>query len=343
MFKSVPAGIPRCGVAAESVSVTQVSSIDLSLAAGEATHAEHGVAVVGRPLPDSRARARSVLRACRPRQWSKNALLLAAPAAAGVLGHGTVVLRVLGALAAFCMLSSATYLLNDVRDVEQDRRHHRKHLRPIASGAVSEAFALRLAVALALAGLALAALVRLEFAAVGVGYLALTAAYSLWLRHVIVADMLVIAAGFVLRAVAGGAATGVGLSRWFLLVTSFGALFVVAGKRHAELFGRAHEVRGGATRTTLRLYSEPVLLAVLSAAAAGTIIAYALWATHRPEHGPWYEITIAPVVCWLARYALLVARGAGEAPEELILRDHALLALTLLWTALFLGGVYVGH
>jgi decaprenyl-phosphate phosphoribosyltransferase len=145
-----------------------------------------------------------------------------------------------------------------------------------------------------------------------------------------------------LRAVAGGAATGVGLSRWFLLVTSFGAIFVVAGKRHAELFGRARDARTGLTRATLRLYSEPALRAVLAAAALGTIVAYALWAFARPERGPWNEVTIVPVVLWLARYARLVLRGAGEAPEELILRDHALLGLTLGWAALFLGGVYVG-
>jgi decaprenyl-phosphate phosphoribosyltransferase len=267
-------------------------------------------------------------------------LLLAAPLAGGVISQGEVLARVLAAIVAFCMLSSATYLLNDVRDLEHDRRHHRKRSRPIASGALDVRTALVAAVVLALAGLTLAAAVRIQFAAVGCGYLALTALYSLCLRQVIVADILAIAAGFVLRAVAGGAATDVAPSRWFLVVTSCGAIFVVAGKRHAELFGR---VRDGFTRATLRRYSERALRGVLAGAAAGTVVAYAIWAFRRPEHGPWYEMTIIPVILWLSRYATLVVRGGGEAPEELILFDPPLLVLSVVWTALFLGGIYVGR
>jgi len=281
-----------------------------------------------------------LLRACRPRQWTKNGLLLAAPLAGGVLARPNDAVAAAGAIVAFCMLSSATYLLNDVRDVESDRRHHRKRLRPIAAGTLSIRTALASALVLAGGGLALAAAVRPVCALVGCGYLLLTAAYSLWLRHVVVADILAIAAGFVLRAAAGGAATDVAPSRWFLVVTSCAAIFVVAGKRHAELFGRA---RDGLTRATLRRYSERSLGAVLALAAAGTVAAYAVWAFRRPEHGPWYEATIVPVVLWLGRYAVLIIRGAGEAPEDLILADRALLALTMVWSALFLGGMYVGR
>jgi decaprenyl-phosphate phosphoribosyltransferase len=319
-----------------------MSSLEISTRpeAGPAEHAAVLAPVRARSRP---ALAGAALRACRPRQWSKSVLLLAAPAAAGVLGSATVAAEVVAAVVAFCMLSSATYLLNDVRDVEQDRRHPRKRRRPIASGALSVPAAQALAVMLAAGGLGIAAAVRPVLALVGAGYLLVTTCYSLWLRRVIVADLLAIAAGFVLRAVAGGAATGVGLSRWFLLVTSFGAIFVVAGKRHAELFGRAPEARNGLTRATLRRYSEPALRAVLAAAALGTIIAYALWAFARPGHGPWNAVTIVPVVLWLGRYARLVSRGAGEAPEELILRDPVLLTLTLTWTALFLAGVYAGN
>ncbi len=136
-------------------------------------------------VTSSRSRAgsaRALLSACRPRQWSKNALLLAAPLAGGVIAQATVGLDVVAGIVVFCMLSSATYLLNDVRDVEQDRRHHRKRLRPIASGALGVRTALVAAACLAPAGLALAAAVRLELAAVGAGYLILTAADSLWLR-----------------------------------------------------------------------------------------------------------------------------------------------------------------
>src|SRR5579862_2531740 len=281
-----------------------------------------------------------LLVALRPLQWSKNLLLLAAPLAAAVVARGEVREDVATAVVAFCMLSSAAYLLNDVRDRDQDRLHPRKRRRPIASGALRVRIAVPLAVLLAVAGITLAALVRVELAAVGCAYLALTASYSLWLRHVIVADMLAIAGGFVLRAVAGGVAANVPLSRWFLVVTSCGAIFIVAGKRHAELFGRA---RTALTRTTLHVYSPAALRAVLAAGAAGTAVAYAIWAFRRPEHGPFYEISLVPLILWLSRYGLLVARGAGEAPEELILRDRALLALTLGWVALFLAGIYVGR
>jgi decaprenyl-phosphate phosphoribosyltransferase len=281
-----------------------------------------------------------VWRACRPLQWIKNALLLAAPLAAGVITHGAVMRNVAVAVVAFCLVSSATYLLNDVRDREQDRVHPRKRLRPIASGALPVRVALAIAVVLAGGGLAIAALVRPELAAVCGGYLLLMAVYSLWLRRVIVADILVIAAGFVARAAAGGVAAHVGLSAWFLVVVSCGAIFVVAAKRHAELLGVA---RDGHTRATLRRYSAIALRAILAVAAAVASVAYAVWAFGRPQHGPWYEISVVPVVLWLCRYGVLVGRGEGEAPEELILRDRMLLALTVIWTGLFLGGVYVGR
>jgi decaprenyl-phosphate phosphoribosyltransferase len=284
--------------------------------------------------------ARIVLRACRPRQWSKNVLLLAAPAAAGVIAIASVELRVAAAIVAFCMLSSATYLLNDVRDREQDRRHPRKRLRPIASGELSPRAALAVAAVLGAGGLMLAAAVRLELAAVGCAYLALTASYSLWWRRVILLDILAIAGCFVLRAAAGGVAADVRLSRWFLVVTSCCAVFLVSGKRHAEL---VDSTRAGLTRATLRRYSSTLLRMVLAGAACGAVIAYAIWAFRRPEHGPWYEITIVPFVLWLGRYGVLLARGAGEAPEEVILHDWVLLALGLAWTVLFLCGIYVGR
>jgi decaprenyl-phosphate phosphoribosyltransferase len=283
---------------------------------------------------------RIVLRACRPRQWSKNVLLLAAPAAAGVIGVASVELRVATAIVSFCMLASATYLLNDVRDRAQDRLHPRKRLRPIAAGELSPRAALAIAAALGIGGLALAAAVRLELAAVGCAYLALTASYSLWWRRVILLDILAIAGCFLLRAAAGGVAADVRLSRWFLVVTSCCAIFVVTGKRHAELVDSAG---GGLTRATLRRYSQGVLRIMLVGAASGAVLAYAIWAVRRPEHGPWYEVTIAPFVLWLGRYGVLLGRGAGEAPEEVILHDWVLLALGLAWTVLFLCGIYVGR
>ena len=267
-------------------------------------------------------------------------LVLAAPCAAGVIARPQVAAEVLAAFIAFCLLSSATYLINDVRDREEDRAHPRKRMRPVAAGELSVRSAVWAAAVMALCGLAIAMALAPALAALGLGYLALTASYSMWLRGVIVADIVVIAAGFLLRAVAGGLATDVYLSRWFLLVSSWCAVFLVAGKRYAELKDGAGSV---STRSTLRHYSSGSLRALLLAAAALACLAYAGWAFTRAEHGAWYELSMVPFVLWLLRYAALLRNGAGQAPEALILRDRVLLALSVLWAALFLCGVYVGR
>jgi decaprenyl-phosphate phosphoribosyltransferase len=282
----------------------------------------------------------ALARACRPRQWVKNILVLAAPGAAGILLRPDVFGKVALTFASFCMLSSATYLLNDVHDRREDRVHPRRRNRPVASGRLSVGAALGAALALILAGLGLAAAVRPAVAGVGVGYLALTISYTLWWRAVAVADIAAIAGGFVLRALAGGAATSITVSRWFMLVTSFGALFLVAGKRYAEL--RESE-RGAAVRATLREYSEQYLRFVVGLAATVTTTAYCLWAFQRSHQDKlsWYELTVIPLVLWLLRYALLLDRGGGQAPDELVLKDRFLLVMTAAWIAVFVCGVYV--
>jgi decaprenyl-phosphate phosphoribosyltransferase len=281
-----------------------------------------------------------LLRACRPRQWSKNLLVLAAPAAAGAIDRPLVAAQVVGAFVVLCLISSATYLINDVRDREQDRLHPRKRLRPIAAGALSATAAVRIAALFAIVGIAGATAISLPLGAVAVGYLMLTGSYSMWLRRVFVADILAIAAGFVLRALAGGAATDIYLSRWFVIVTACGAVFLVAAKRYAEL--REHD-GSGAVRATLRRYSPLGLRLTLLAAATVASAAYVGWAFTRPAHLVWYGLSIVPLLAWLARYSTLIGSGAGQAPEELILRDRTLLALSVAWGLLFLGGVYVGH
>jgi decaprenyl-phosphate phosphoribosyltransferase len=294
------------------------------------------------PLPASAARpsARVLLRACRPRQWSKNLLVLAAPAAAGVIDTPLVAAQVLGAFVVLCLISSATYLINDVRDREQDRLHPTKRLRPIAAGELEPGAALRIAAALALVGVAGASAIGPALGAVAIGYLLLTASYSIWLRRIFIADILAISAGFVLRALAGGVATDIYLSRWFVIVTACCAIFLVAAKRYAEL--REHDGEG-AVRSTLRFYSARGLRLTLLAAASLASIAYIGWAFTRPSHLVWYGLSILPLLAWLARYSVMIGSGAGQAPEELILRDRTLLVLSVAWSILFLGGVYVGH
>jgi decaprenyl-phosphate phosphoribosyltransferase len=283
---------------------------------------------------------RALVRACRPRQWIKNLLVIAAPGAAGILTRPEVPGKLALAFIAFCALSSSTYLLNDLHDRAEDRVHPRRRERPIASGALPVRVAILAAVVLAAGGLGLALVVRPWLAAVALGYVALTGSYTLWWRRVAVADLAAVAGGFILRALAGGAATEIAVSRWFLLVTSFGALFLVAGKRYAEL-RTAKE--GVPTRASLSAYTDRYLQFVIGLAATIATVAYCLWAfqrSHQP-HISWYELTVIPFVLWLLRYALLIEQGDGEAPEELVLRDRFLLTMSAAWAALFVAGAYV--
>lgn len=293
------------------------------------------------PVPSPAAKAapryRVVLRACRPRQWLKNVVVVLAPAAAGALTRPVAVAEITGALVAFCLLSSATYLVNDVCDCASDRLHPRKRFRPIAAGELSSESALRIAALLAVGGVGLALAVRPVLGVVAVCYLAVTLSYALVWREVTVADIVMVAAGFLVRAAAGGVAAGVRLSGSFLIVTSACALFLVVGKRYAEV--RERGPRAG-TRRPLRRYSARVLRRVLGAAAALGCLAYAQWAVTRPELGPWLELSVIPFALWLGRYATMIGAGAGEAPEELIMRDPALLALATSWTILFITGLY---
>jgi decaprenyl-phosphate phosphoribosyltransferase len=280
------------------------------------------------------------VRACRPRQWLKNVLVVAAPGAAGALGRPEIAGKILIAFVCFCALSSATYLLNDIHDLQEDRENPRRRHRPIASGELPVAVAVAAAIGLIAFGLGLAAFLRPELAVVGGCYVLLTGSYTLWWRSVAVADIAAIAGGFVLRALAGGVATSVPVSRWFLLVTSFGALFLVSGKRYAEL---RHADGSRRMRAALRSYSERYLLFVIGLSASVATTAYCLWAfqgSHQAKLS-WYELTVIPFVLWLMRYALLIDQGEGHSPEELILQDRFLLSMGAAWLVIFVVGVYV--
>lgn len=278
-----------------------------------------------------------VLRACRPRQWLKNLVVALAPAAAGAMTRRSAVGEVCAAIVAFCLLSSATYLINDVRDRESDRRHPRKRRRPIAAGQLSPQRALRIAALLAAGGVGLSAVIRPALGAVAICYLAVTLSYSLVWRQVIIADIAMVAAGFLVRAAAGGVAADVRLSRSFLIVTTACALFLVAGKRYAE--AREQGART-TTRKTLRRYSPHALRRLVLGAGALGGAAYASWAFTRPAAGLWIELSMVPFGLWLARYTAMLDTGAGEAPEELIFGDPTLLLSAAAWAILFLIGLY---
>ncbi|HEY8865553.1 MAG TPA: decaprenyl-phosphate phosphoribosyltransferase [Solirubrobacteraceae bacterium] len=303
-----------------------------------------GVPVDGAPPRPRRSPPRALLRAMRPKQWTKNVLVAAAPGGAGVLTHSTAAGKTALAFAAFCLVSSATYLFNDIGDREEDRRHPEKRDRPIAAGELSARAAAVAAVVLLIAGLGIAASLRLAFVGLLAGYLAVTLAYTVWLKHVAVFDIAVVASGFIFRAVAGGLAVDVPISRWFLIVTSFGSLFIVAGKRYSEhiTMGAERET----TRATLATYSRDYLRYVWTMASAVTLGGYFLWAFEQSKlEGsiPWFELSIAPFTMGILRYALLLDEGAGGAPEEIVLRDRPLQLLGLMWLIVYGAGVSVVH
>ena len=292
----------------------------------------------------STSAARGLLRALRPKQWVKNVLVVAAPGAAGVLTEADSIPKVALAFVAFCMVSSATYLFNDVGDIEEDRRHPTKRERPIAAGIVSPRTAIVTGVILGLGGFGVALAVRPAFLAVVAGYVAVTVAYTIWLKHMAVFDIAVVASGFIFRAVAGGVAVDVPISRWFLIVTSFGSLFIVAGKRYSEHVTMG--VEREATRATLAAYSRDYLRFVYTMAAAVTLTGYCLWAFEQSQNEgavPWFELSIGPVVLGILRYALLLEEGYGGAPEDIALGDRPIQVLGLLWVILFGAGVTVAH
>jgi decaprenyl-phosphate phosphoribosyltransferase len=285
----------------------------------------------------------ALLRTARPKQWTKNVLVFAAPGAAGVLSEATPLRQTVIAFVAFCLAASGTYFLNDAADVESDRRHPTKHRRPVAAGAVDLTTARVVGAALVAGAIGLAFAARWQLALAVAGYLVLTTLYSVVLRTIAVVDIVTIASGFVLRALAGAAATGVPISNWFFIVASFGSLFIVAGKRHAE--GVEVGIDASQLRATLGEYSTSYLAYLRSVSTSAVLVAYCLWAFEKAAEAqntdPWYQLSILPFVLGVLRYALLVDQGHGSAPEDVILGDRTLQVIGVLWLVVFGLGVHV--
>lgn len=291
------------------------------------------------PTPSTR---RALIRTARPKQWAKNVLVFAAPGAAGVLSEGDVLVPTLVAFVSFCLAASGAYFLNDAVDAEADRNHPTKRNRPIAAGHLSVGAAKVIGVILMIAALAVAAPVNGGRLALVVAiYLALTIAYSNWLKREPVLDIAAVAAGFVLRAIAGGVAADVPLSNWFLIVAGAGSLFIVAGKRHAEVHDLGDD--SSAHRAVLEEYSAAYLTFVRAIAAGIAITAYCLWAFEKAaesNYDLWYELSIVPFVLGILRYGLLVEQGRGGAPEDVLLSDWVLLGIGACWVVIFALGVH---
>lgn len=289
---------------------------------------------------------RSLVAALRPRQWTKNLLVFVAPAAAGILSEKESFLHALGAFAIMCAAASSTYLLNDAMDAEADRRHPVKVHRPIASGAVPESLAVALSVLLIVLSLAGAALLSgwMLFAVVA-SYLTITVAYTTYLKREPVVELAAVASGFVIRAIAGGVVTHVPLSSWFLVVISFGALFIVTGKRAAEAISLGAD--GPSHRPVLKSYTKTFLQSTLVLTAGVTTTGYCLWAFERAgslaiggHHAVWTELTVAPVILGILHVLRLADSGQVGEPEEMVFHDRLLQILGVAWIVLFALGIY---
>lgn len=285
-----------------------------------------------------------MVRTARIRQWPKNVLVFAAPGAAGVLTHGTALLRTLVAFAAFCLVSSGTYFMNDAADAEADRNHPTKRFRPVAAGVVSRPQAVVVGSVLMAVGIGGGAALAWRLGLVLAIYVAVQFSYSFYLKHQPIFDLVTVAAGFVLRAIAGAVAVPVPVSEWFLIVATFGSLLMVTGKRLAEQAELGHD--RGAHRATLDDYSSGFLRTVLAISAGGAILGYCLWAfslqtalTHHRDP-IWYQLSIVPILIALLRYTFLVEGGRGAKPEELVFADRPLQVLGVIWAVLFALGVY---
>ncbi|MDX3001800.1 decaprenyl-phosphate phosphoribosyltransferase [Kribbella solani] len=293
------------------------------------------------PLPVARreSTARALLRLSRPQQWHKALMVFAAPAAAGALESPTDVLEAAIAAIGFMFLAIAIYAFNDIRDAPDDRRHPRKQARPVASGAISPTLAAAYGVTAALVGIAIVSTLGTATFGLAMAYLTAQLLYVLGLKHIAVVDLILVALGFVLRAAAGATATGLPISHWFLLVSLFGAMFLVTGKRKAE----RTKIGNAASRPVLAAYPMSWLDQVLTISLLGTALSYGMWAFQYLGHDVYREllaVSFLPFFTGLLRYALLVSTGRGEEPEHEIFRDRVLLVAGITWAAMLGIGLY---
>jgi 4-hydroxybenzoate polyprenyltransferase len=281
----------------------------------------------------------SLFKSLRPAQWTKNLIVFAAlmlgqrGTSPAFLDAGAIA-QTFAAFAIFCALSGVVYLVNDVADRHKDRMHPLKRHRAIASGAVSPGLAIGTAVVLAVATLAASYMLSPAFALVALGYVALLVSYSGPLKHVVIIDVLTIAIGFVLRAVAGAVAIDVPISHWLLILTMLGALFLALSKRRHELVLLADGATGH--RPILEEYSPYLLDQMIAVVTASALVSYVIY-TVSPEtvakfNTHYLGLTLVFPIYGIFRYLYLVhLKEAGGSPADTLLNDRPLLACVALW------------
>ena len=285
----------------------------------------------------------AVLVSLRPRQWAKNFFVFGGLVFGQRLFDPPAVWSALAAFAVFCGLSGAIYLLNDVADRDKDRLHPDKRARPVASGRLPVRVALVAASVLIVAGLAAAVWLSHPFALAALAYVLLLSAYSAWLKHIVIVDVLTVASGFVLRAIAGAVAVDVEISGWLLICTILIALFLALGKRRHEYL--TLDAEATRHRPILEEYSAALLDQMIAVVTASTVTAYALY-TMSPETVAKFGTRLLPatlpfVLYGIFRYLyLLYRRQLGGNPSELFLNDRALIVNTILWIVAVVAIIY---
>jgi 4-hydroxybenzoate polyprenyltransferase len=282
-----------------------------------------------------------MIRLLRPRQWSKNLLIFAAIVFANELFVIDSLISAVLAFVAFCMASSSVYVVNDLLDVESDRQHPKKRFRPIAAGQVSTRTAAVITAVLTVASLSLAFFVRTEFGFAAIVYIILVHSYSIVGKHIVILDTMLVAAGFVIRAVAGAIAIQVPSSSWFVLCTFFAALFLALSKRRAEFIALSEGA--GEVRAVLGHYTAATLNSYTTTAIAATTISYALYVEDTARAFPLLPLTVPFVLFAVFRYHHLVeTAGMGEKPEDVFLQDRSFQIGVLAFGAAALAAVYIG-
>jgi decaprenyl-phosphate phosphoribosyltransferase len=308
-----------------------MSKVEVAANTAESSSSRTPVNVVG-----------GLVRTARPRQWVKNILVLAAPFTASQITNGEVLKDAGIAFIAFCLAASGVYFVNDAMDVEADRAHPIKRNRPIAAGIVPIQLAYVLAVVLFLGALGVSVVASWPLVLVIAVYEAVQLGYCFGLKHQTVLDLCIVASGFLMRSIAGGAAAGIPLSPWFLLVTAFGSLFMVSGKRYAEIM--LFEKTGAKIRASLAKYTPSYLRFVWATSAAVVIMTYGLWAFEiRQDHNSvWASVSMIPFVVAVLRYAVDVDGGTAGEPEDIAMKDRVLQVLGVAWVACLALSVYLG-
>jgi decaprenyl-phosphate phosphoribosyltransferase len=272
-----------------------------------------------------------MVRTMRPKQWSKNVLLLAAPFTAGVIGQPGTLTTLGAAVGAFCLISSGGYFINDACDRDTDRHHPRKRNRPVAAGIVPAPAAYSAAVLLTAFGLGVAAHINQIFLLCAAAYTALSFTYSFAVKQLAIIELGVVAAAFLLRGAAGAFAVGIEISPAFMVTVGAGALLVAAGKRAAEL------PYGPPVRPVLTRYDTRFLDMVGTTAGAVAAASYTLWAFTNHSAGNWVGwVSVVPFTLALVHYRQLCRRGNGGEPEEVLLWDRRLQSYMILTVGVLL-------